>query len=268
MSKKTYKELLQEKFDELKNKWHQTNRKAGDECLGNTFEDLIGKKEDNLSVADFGDIEIKSHRISTNSKVSLFSKSPNGRGVNSNLRKKYGQVDDDGYTVLNVCVSTTEYSQYKDEYKFKLEVDDDAKKIWLLVKDKNGNVVEDKNIGEKNGIFWEFKKIENVIDKKIKNIAIVYGEEKTEEKVHKVKFTKIVFIMNITFDNVIKKIKSGDLYLELRLGVYKSGKNMGKNHDHGSAFRMPIGTLLTIKDENDNVIEQIESNDSIGISCD
>lgn len=49
------------------------NRDGG---IGNTFEDLLGVKENNKKEADFEGIEIKSQRFLNNSYVTLFSKSP------------------------------------------------------------------------------------------------------------------------------------------------------------------------------------------------
>lgn len=245
-----YKKLLEEKFNSLKDKWIVTSRKAGDECIGNTFEDLIGKKEDNLPIADFGDIEIKSHRITTGSKVSLFSKSPKGRGINSKLRTKYGLPDEEKpeYNILYPVVSTQKYTQYKDGYKFKLIVDDENQKIWLFIKDKNDIMVEDNTTGIQGGIYWPYEYIQKVVNKKLKNIAIVYGEEKTENGKHKVRFSDLKIITGISFEMILDKIKNGQIVLELRLGVFKSGENEGKHHDHGSSFRITLENLLTIKE--------------------
>ena len=82
--------------------WIETSR-FGDGSLGNTFEDLIGKQEDNLSKADFKGIELKVHRSITKSMVSLFSKCPSfPKRVNTYLRERYGVVEDDfGNKVLN-----------------------------------------------------------------------------------------------------------------------------------------------------------------------
>lgn len=86
------------KFNEIKKKrWIETKR-HGDQCLGNAFEDLIGKEEDNKAEADFKGIELKSHRIITGSLISLFSKSPSyPKGVNTYLRENYGVEDAEGF---------------------------------------------------------------------------------------------------------------------------------------------------------------------------
>ena len=46
--------------------------------------------------SDIGDVELKANRLGSNSKVTLFTKAPNKRGVNNKiLRKKYGYKTDE-----------------------------------------------------------------------------------------------------------------------------------------------------------------------------
>lgn len=53
-------------------------------------------------------------------------------------------------------------------------------------------------------------------------------------------------IEGLTLDKLIKSIKDGKLLIDIRIGVYASGKNAGKTHDHGTAFRILLKDLLTL----------------------
>ena len=50
--------LLNKKFDTIKNEWKKSMR-LGTSGIGYTFEQLIGKGEDNFPIADYNGIEIK-----------------------------------------------------------------------------------------------------------------------------------------------------------------------------------------------------------------
>lgn len=234
-------EELTQKFYEIKRKgWIETKR-HGDQCLGNTFEDLIGKEEDNKSEADFHGIELKSHRTITKSMVTLFSKSPSyPQGVNTYLRETYGVVEGDfGKRVLNTTISGNKFNSHRGGHGFKAFVDKKAEKIFLQICDlKTNEILNDK-------IYWDFSVLEKALNKKLQKIAIFYGDEKKENDKCYVRYTKMVFIEGITLNGLLTAIEEGKLLIDIRIGVYASGKNIGKTHDHGTAFRIHLEDLIS-----------------------
>lgn len=239
--------MLVELFLDIKSRgWIRTAR-HGDQCLGNAFEDLIGKTEDNKAKADFYDIELKSHRLITSSLISLFSKSPtHPKGVNTYLRETYGVPNADGFplNVLNTTVSGRHFNTHRGGHEFKVDVDRQARKLWLVVKNsKTGEILEDYQTGEK--VYWDFSVLSNALENKLKKIAILYGEEKDEGGYHYVRYTKMIIFEGLTLEKMISAIECGDLYIDIRIGVYASGKNIGKTHDHGTGFRIHLERLLT-----------------------
>src|SRR3989338_8132560 len=65
--------------------WVPSNR-FHDTGIGKTFEDFIGVIENNKASADYkGKIELKSTRELSESMITLFTKSPNPRGVKTNF---------------------------------------------------------------------------------------------------------------------------------------------------------------------------------------
>jgi len=233
-------EELVKLFNEIRDRgWIETTR-HGDQCLGNAFEDLIGKKEDNKSVADFYDIELKSHRTMTQSMVSLFSKSPSyPKGVNTYLRETYGSVDEQfGKKVLNTTVSGLKENTHKGGHSFKLVVNREEERIYLQIRNLTTNEIV------KDDIYWGFNVLQTALEKKLKKIAILYGDEKDENGKHYVRYTSMKILQGLTLDNMLSCIENGELYIDIRIGVYASGKNIGKTHDHGSAFRIHLYNLL------------------------
>jgi hypothetical protein len=49
--------------------------------------------------------------------------------------------------------------------------------------------------------------------------------------------------LDIDFNEFLKILESGSIQFDIRIGVYKSGKNYGKPHDHGSGFRIKKESL-------------------------
>lgn len=240
-----YKEKLIKTFEEIRSKgWIETTR-CGDQCLGNTFEDLIGVKENNKNEADFHGIELKTHRNHTSSMVSLFSKSPSyPKNANTYLRETYGVFEQkSGKRVLNTTIAGNKFNTHRGEHKFKVEVDSSSSKIWLVIEStQNNEIVEDKTHGKNT--HWNFSVLTLALEKKLKKIAIIYGDEKNEKGKHYVKYTKMLLLNGLTLDKMLTAIKNGDLMIDIRIGVYTSGKNKGKTHDHGTAFRIKLEHLL------------------------
>lgn len=239
----TEQELLK-LFNSIKQKdWIETTR-HGDQCLGNTFEDLIEKKEDNLSAADYKDIEIKVSRKQTSSLVTLFSKTPNApRKASTFLRENYGVPHEEhpDQFVLNTTVTANKMNTHRGGYGFQLMVDEENKKIIVNIYDLKSNELIN------NDVYWNYDVIEKAIKSKIKNIALIIGDEKTENNKKYVKFTDIIFIRDITKNDFIKYLKEGKIKIDFRIGVYLTGRKIGQTHDHGTAFRIAYDDLVDIK---------------------
>ena len=68
--------------------WIKTHR-SGPTGIGKTLEDL-GIPENNLDEPDFGEYELKSCRLNSQSMLTMFTRAPQPARANTHLRKKYG----------------------------------------------------------------------------------------------------------------------------------------------------------------------------------
>lgn len=59
-------------------------------------------------------------------------------------------------------------------------------------------------------------------------------------------FKKDFLLSGLTFSKFIDYIKEGLIVYDIRIGVYKTGNNFGKTHDHGSGFRISKENLDTV----------------------
>ena len=51
-------------------------------------------------------------------------------------------------------------------------------------------------------------------------------------------FNSAKVFLNFDFDKFLTAIENGSIMFDIRIGSYKSGKHIGKPHDHGSSFRI------------------------------
>lgn len=58
------------------------------------------------------------------------------------------------------------------------------------------------------------------------------------------KFTNIMLITGITFEKFLEALENGDIFVDIRIGVYNSGVKAGQTHDHGTGFRIKLEKLL------------------------
>ena len=201
--------------------------------IGNTFEDLLGVEENNRKEADFEGIEIKTQRFLTGSSVSLFSKSPDfPKRANSRLRETYGdarQEEHSGKKILYASVFGDREGEVYSKYKMKLNVNRRTQRIELLIKNLEGKLLET--------IYWDFSTIKKA-SHKLDALFLVFAETKTFDNKKFCHFTKGDLYYKFDFEKFLTEIERGTIQFDIRIGVYNSGKNYGKTHDHGSGFRI------------------------------
>jgi len=215
--------------------------------IGKTFEDVIGIVENNSSLADYEDcLEIKSKRDLSKSMLTLFTKSPSHpKGANSYLRETYGHPDKNNMNILHTTISGAKFNTFFSKIGFKLEVDEKAEKIFILVKD----LASDKIIDD--SIYYTFSDLKHILETKCENIAFINAETKEEDGKEFFYFKEATLLKDLTFEKFIQFVKEGLIVYDIRIGVYGTGKSKGKTHDHGSGFRVlknNISKIFTIEE--------------------
>lgn len=208
--------------------WIKTHR-AGPTGIGKTLEDLLGIPENNLDEPDFGDYELKSCRIDSNSMLTMFTRAPEPRRANTYLRMKYGYSSnayDNDEKVLHSTLSADRFTPVA-ETGHKLKISCAADGIYIECED-----------GVEN-IFWSREALKACFEKKYKNKfvyakALSHGEGANEE----FKFVEAYEVSGFDYDAFISLLEEGKIYVDLRIGQYHHGRNKGKTHDHGTGFRI------------------------------
>lgn len=212
----------------------KSNRTAkNDGAIGNTFEDYLGVRENNLKDPDFAGFEVKSKRELTSSYLSLFTKSPSApKGANAYLKNNFGKPDEDFPEVkkLNSSVFAHRWNSLYEKNKLKLDVRHNEEKIVLLVNDINDNLVSD-------NVYWSFADIQKA-SKKISSLFFVSATSKKEDGIEYFHYNSAKVFLDFDFNKFLVAVEKGYIMFDIRIGSYKSGKNFGKPHDHGSSFRV------------------------------
>ncbi len=236
---------LKKEFKRIKEKGfvESTRPNNTDGGIGNTFEDLLGVVENNKKEADFKGFEVKSKRLLNSSYVSLFTKSPdNPKRANSYLRENFGEIRDKNHSdkkKLYASVFGHRVSTIYSKYKMKLKVDRRNKKLELIIND-----LKDRNLST---VSWDFETLRKA-SLKMKDLFLVFADTKTENKKKHYHFTAGEIYKDFDFKKFLKEIEKGGIMFDIRIGVYNSGKNYGKTHDHGSGFRVKAQNFKNLYD--------------------
>lgn len=224
---------LLKKFKEIKRQKYIKGIGKGLYSCGDTFERLLGKERDEFSYADYNGIEIKTKNATFNYPVALFAAEPDGKYLfaNENLVNKYGyKKKGKDLTFFHLIVSGDKKTRYIKNY-FQLDIDYDSQEIVLKVFDYQGNLIDDDTR-------WSFDLIKYRFEYKTKILALVKYYTTTRNKEKYFWYYSIEFYSEFLFEKFLEEIKNGNISIYFSFDEYKSGKNIGKRHNHGTAFKI------------------------------
>ena len=209
---------VKKKLKKVNEKGWIKSLRTHDTGIGKTLEHYMDLKENNIALPDFGKLELKSRRKKTSSPLTLFTKSPEGIS-NREIKERFGYPDKEFPDIK--IVHQTIMNGRESSRGFSLKADKVAGKIFL--KHKN------QKIGHYSLVFLKQKALEKIGD----GLILVFAKAKKKnghEYFHYIE------------GYILKGLDPAKFILysryDIRLGVYHSGKNVGKPHDHGSAFRI------------------------------
>ncbi len=220
-------------FLKVKNLGFQKSRRANSTGIGKTFEDLIGVAENNDAQPDLHGFEIKSQRSISSSYVTLFTKAPTlPKNANTYLRLNYGYQDTkyEDIKILHTSAFCGKYNSLITGTQFSLQIDRTDERVYILIKQQNGRV--------DNSVYYSFESLKKAMNK-IENLAFVVAKTQQNNNIEEFHFTKATLFSGFrSFEHFLNLLEAGIIMYDIRIGAYKSGKNRGKTHDHGSGFRI------------------------------
>ena len=238
---KSNKELMIERF--IAKGFVESNR-SHNTGIGKTFEDYVGIVENNLDAPDFAGFEIKSHRVASQSYVTLFTKSPSfPKGGNAFLKNTFGEPyeEDPELNSLHTSIFANSSNTYMQRLSFRLLDDPHAQMLLIGVSDIQGNLI-DKRVG------YTYQDIERCLLRKLNNLFYVTAEVEVRNGKEFFYFNRADIYMNPSFNKFMELLRGGKIMFDIRIGSYKSGPKRGKPHDHGSGFRILEGDIRLLYD--------------------
>ena len=234
-------EKFKEDFEKVRAGGFIESHRAHNTGIGKTFEDVLNVVENNKQEVDYLDeLELKSSRELSGSMVTLFTKSPcYPNEANTKLRLRFGK-NEGGLKILHTTISGDKFNTFLGKYGFKLEVDEKNERIYILVKDLKSNALLDFEC------YYNFSELKKIIEKKCKNIVFVTAKIRKEGGRESFHFQKALLLTGLSFNKFLQGIKDGIILYDIRIGVYRSGNNKGKTHDHGSGFRIKKARIKDI----------------------
>lgn len=245
------KQFIIERFKEVEALGFVKSRRSNNTGIGKTFEDYVGVVENNLEEPDLAGFEIKSHRTESSNYVTLFTKSPTfPKGANKYLRDNFGTTYKENTELkkLHTSMFATKFNSYNGRYSFKLKNDKQEKKLIIGVYDLDTHRLIDDSVG------YSYDSIKKVLEKKLKQLFYVSAKRRYDDnRVEEFHFNHAEIYTNPSLEKFLDLIDNGLIMYDIRIGSYRSGKNYGKPHDHGSGFRILEGNIHLLYEQKENV---------------
>ena len=213
--------------------------------FGLSLEKELGISINDFSVPDINGIEIKTQKINSKYPMSLFNATCDGPDFYelNRLVSRFGACYSkyNNTKVLYIDLSAKEYSYWGRYLKMKLEIDYTKKKIFIVVANANGKLIEKR-------AYWNFSNLEESLNRKLKYLCYIQNETYYSKNKHQYKLSDVHFCSLKNFDKFISLIESGDIVVNIKYGVYKSGVKKGKSYNHGTSFRIKKDAIFDLFD--------------------
>ena len=211
---------LKKKLKEIQELGFVKTHRKGDTGVGKTLEDLLGIKENNISLPDIGKIaELKASRKSTGSMMTLFTFEPKPRGGErcKTLLNSFGYLKKEkDHKELRNTLSCKRYNNQN--LKLKIEKD----KLCVIGKNKKLN------------IYWDTEEVKKKFEEKFPALVHVLAHTKDIEATEYFHFDEAYFLEGFSFEKFKEMLKRDEICVEFRM-KYTSGE---KVRNHGTAFRI------------------------------
>lgn len=254
------KEELIVKFKEIEAKgWIKCppKRKRNDGSVGNLLEDLLGIPENNLTIPNAAEWELKAQRAETSSLVTLCHQEPSPRAaklVPDMLLPKYGWPH-----------SRAGIDYPKDEMSFRATLNaitytDRGFKVNVNRKEERVEIIFDssmcdesvhgdwlKGVKKKVGSgplpvlpYWGFNDLYTKIGTKLINCFFVQAETKREGGNQYFHYNNVLMLKNVDKEKFIEAIEKGVIYVDF---------DARTGHNHGTKFRIKTKDIPKLYEE-------------------
>ena len=219
--------------------WVESMR-SGSTGVGYTLESLLGQKENNLPIADFNGVELKSIRKYSKQNLHLFCAVPDGDYLYPIPRilstLGYPDTSDREIKVFHMTVNAKRYTNIGFFKKMILKVDKENKQLRLIAKSFDGTDIP-------VNISWSFDYLNERINKKLKYLCVVEARNKIINGKEYFYYSNFNFYKIKSFDDFIFLLEKGIISVTFKIGYHKEKEQYGKIHDRGTDFFISYGDI-------------------------
>lgn len=247
----TVTELLS-RLKVIMNEWHNGTRPGNDGNQGNTLEDLLGVEENNLSLPDFGEVEIKTQKKESASLVTLFHFDPFPRpAAVPNLLKALGwkhQHAGGKYADNEMSFRSTTPSNRFTNRGFRIFIDDsrinfkfDPAQVATTDTDATGTYsnygewledVENRtnpNYKDFMPVYWEVEDFAKKCVEKLDHTLFVRCKTRKVNDVKQFLFDEAFLQKGFEYKNLVQLFDEGKLFIDF---------DARTGHNHGTKLRV------------------------------
>lgn len=223
----------------------KNTRKGNHGGIGNTLEDLLGIKENNLPIPNAAEWELKAQRLNSTSLTTLFHIEPSPRAIHfvpQVLLPFYGwthQENEKKYPKGEMSFRQTIHSNSYSDRGFKVVVNHKKRKILISFNSKNVDkkhkkwlrfVKKSMGLNELNPQpYWGFDDLEHKAGTKLLNTFYVQAEVEIRRKKEFYHYTKVTMLQKFSFKGFLKMLDQGKILVDF---------DARTGHNHGTKFRM------------------------------
>ena len=255
-------ELVSEFNNEIADRWYPEGRQGNDGSAGNTLEDLLGVEENNLRLPDWGDIELKTKRIESQSLITLLHREPQPNAsvpkLLSSLGWKHQKAGTDYPADEMSFRSTTRANDYSDrgfailfkdnEIHFEFQPDEvnceaaDRTKIYPTYGDWLADVKKRKspNYAEVFPIYWTKNYVQAEIRNKLDNTLFCLVKSKVIGGVKHFNYVSATLFKGFKESKIDTLFSNKSLYVDFDARTH---------HNHGTKFRVDISAIHELFDK-------------------
>lgn len=224
---KTAPELI-EKLKDVETRGFVKTHRRGNTGIGKTLEDLLGIEENNFPGPNGHMTELKASRKNTNSMLTLFTKSPFPKGINSQLLDKYGYSYKEG-KALHTTISSKKFNTLRGMPGFRVDI-----------RENRVEITHAEPYHSMLAPYWDKNVLRESFTRKYPDRLLYVKADSSgkglEESFH---YNEAYLLSGFSFEKFTDLLTSEDILTDIRIGQYPNGKP----HDHGTGFRINPGKL-------------------------
>lgn len=241
--------------------WVPNARHGNHGGIGNTLEDLLGIKENNLPIPNAAEWELKAQRLNSTSLTTMFHIEPSPRAIRfvpQVLLPMYGwahQEDGKKYPRGEMSFRQTIHANIGSDRGFKVVIDRVEQKI-LISFDAGSVDIRHKNwldgVKKRIGLgeldpqpYWGFDDLEHKAGTKLLNSFYVQAEVKKEDGKEFYHYTKVMMLQKFSFDGFLQAMEEGLILVDF---------DARTGHNHGTKFRMRQNSLPLLYEKATTII--------------